>query len=66
MIPGPVILPISAVISDDPVERRNYDQVLDQVPRPLMQAVREHVTFESTQATYPDGVVSNFAFHGGN
>lgn len=65
-IPDPVILPISAVITDDAGERRAYDKVLDQVSRPLMQAVREDVVFEPMQTTYPDGVVSNFAFHGEN
>jgi hypothetical protein len=64
VIPDPVILPISAVITDDAGERRGYDRVLDQVSRPLMQAVREHVVFEPRQTTYPDGVVSNFSFHG--
>ncbi len=64
VIPDPVILPVSAVITDDAGERRAYDRVLDQVSRPLMQAVREHVVFEPVQTTYPDGLVSNFAFHG--
>lgn len=64
VIPDPVILPISAVITDDAGERRGYDRVLDQVSRPLMQAVREHVAFEPTQTTYPDGVASNVVFHG--
>lgn len=63
-IPVPVILPISAVITDDVGERRAYDNVLDQVSGPLMDAVREHVSFEPTQTVYPDGVVSNFSFHG--
>ncbi|WP_434601762.1 Fic family protein [Pseudomonas sp. Z4-7] len=63
-IPDPVILPISAVITDDVGERRSYDRVLDQVSKPLMQAVRERVVFEPMQATYPDGVVSNFSFQG--
>lgn len=64
VIPDPVILPVSAVIMDDIGERRGYDRVLDQVSKPLMQAVREHVEFAPTQTTYPDGVVSNLAFHG--
>lgn len=64
VIPDPVILPISAVIADDAGERRGYDRVLDQVSRPLMQAVRDYLAFESTQTRYPDGVVSNFVFHG--
>lgn len=61
-VPEPVILPVSAVITDDSGERRNYDRVLDAVSKPLMQAVREHITFASRHATYPDGVVSNFQF----
>lgn len=63
-IPDPVILPVSAVITDDPGERRGYDRVLDQISGPLMQAVREQVAFEPVQSSYPDGVVSNFVFHG--
>ncbi len=64
VIPDPVILPVSAVIMDDAGERRGYDRVLDEVSKPLMQAVREHVEFTPTQTTYPDGVVSNLVFHG--
>lgn len=64
VIPDPVILPISAVISADTGERRSYDQVLDQVSKPLMQLVREQVVFESARTAYSDGVVSNFVFHG--
>lgn len=64
MVPDPVILPVSAVITDDAGERRGYDRVLDRISKPLMQAVREYVAFESTQTAYPDGVVSNFAFSG--
>ena len=62
VIPDPVILPISAVITDDVGERRGYDQVLDRVSKPLVQAVRDQIAFEPLQTTYPDGVVSNFAF----
>ncbi|MGB3394408.1 MAG: Fic family protein [Stenotrophomonas sp.] len=64
VIPDPVILPVSAVITDDVGERRGYERVLDQMSKPLMQGVREYVTFEPVQTTYPDGVVSNFAFSG--
>jgi hypothetical protein len=64
VIPDPVILPISAVITDDSGERRSYDRVLDQVSKPLMHAVGEHVVFERTRTTYPDGVTSNVAFKG--
>lgn len=64
VIPEPVILPVSAVITDDVGERRGYERVLDQMSKPLMQGVREYVTFEPVQTTYPDGVVSNLAFSG--
>lgn len=61
-VPDPVILPVSAVISDDSGERRNYDRILDEVSRPLMQEAREHITFASKQTAYPDGVVANLEF----
>jgi hypothetical protein len=64
VIPDPVILPVSAVITDDIAERRAYDQILDKVSKPLMQAVRDGVSFQSEQTHYPDGVVSNFSFDG--
>lgn len=64
VLPEPVILPISAVITDDAGERRNYDRVLDEVSKPLMQEAREHIAFTPEQTTYPDGVISNFKFNG--
>jgi hypothetical protein len=64
VIPDPVILPISAVITDEAGDRRSYDGVLDEVSKPLMHSVREHVVFEPRQTSYPDGVVSNFTFNG--
>lgn len=63
-VPEPVILPVSAVITDDSGEHRSYDRVLDEVSKPLMQAAREHIAFASRHTTYPDGVVSNFEFNG--
>lgn len=64
VIQDPVILPISAVITDVPGERRAYDNVLDQVSKPLVQALRAQVQFGQVQTRYPDGVVSNFTFNG--
>ncbi|HYQ25281.1 Fic family protein [Stenotrophomonas sp.] len=64
LIPEPVILPISAAITDDAGERRSYDQVLDQVSKPLMETIREDVTFAAARTTYPDGVASNLVFEG--
>lgn len=63
-VPAPVILPVSAVITDDASERRSYYRTLDQISAPLMQAVLEHVAFEPIHTRYQDGVVSNFAFIG--
>jgi len=64
MVPAPVILPISSVITDDADERRHYDQVLDQVSKPLMQAISDQFTFSPMPTRYPDGVASNFVFQG--
>lgn len=65
VIPAPVILPVSAVIDGDAGERRAYNDVLDAVSKPLMEAVRDKVSFSRThQVEYPDGVVSNFQFAG--
>jgi hypothetical protein len=64
VIPAPLILPISSVITDHSEERRGYDQVLDQVSGPLMQALRDQVGFDTIRTSYPDGVVSNGVFHG--
>jgi hypothetical protein len=64
VIPDPVILPVSAVITDDVGERRGYDRVLDGVSKPFMQSVREYVALGQVNTTYPDGVVSNFVFNG--
>lgn len=66
VIPAPVILPVSAVIDADAGERRAYNDVLDVVSKPLMEAIRDKVTFSRTQVEYPDGVVSNFQFTGVN
>jgi hypothetical protein len=64
VIQDPMILPISAVITDDAGEHRNYHRVLDEVSKPLMNAVLDRVKFTATQTKYPDGVVSNLDFSG--
>lgn len=64
VIPDPVILPISAVITADPGERRAYDQVLYSVSKPLMSEVVDLASFSGTHTAYPDGVTSNFVFGG--
>lgn len=63
VVPAPLILPVSAVITADAGERRAYDHVLDQVSAPLMRDIREQVQFDSVQTSYPDGVVSNLKFN---
>ena len=62
VIPAPAILPVSAVISADAAERNSYDQTLDSVSKPLMQSVRERVSFATSPITYPDGISSNLVF----
>lgn len=63
VVPEPLILPISTVLVDDPVERKAYEQVLNVVSKPLMERVREDVHFDRSKYTvYPDGVPSNFFF----
>lgn len=62
VIHEPMILPVSAVITADAGERRAYDAVLDRVSKPLMQAVREHVSLQGPRITCPDGVVTNLQF----
>ncbi len=60
----PLIVPVSAVITSDASQKREYDRTLDQVSVPLMKAVWDLIEFESTHTTYPDGVVSNVRFEG--
>lgn len=66
VVPDPVILPVSAVITDDAGERRGYDKVLDEISKPLMRELNEDISFVSTYTAYPDGVVSNLEFRGGD
>lgn len=63
VVPEPVILPVSALITDDPGQRRYYDRTLDVVSVPLMSGIGEAVVFDYESTTYPDGVISNFEFH---
>lgn len=65
-IPDPVILPVSAAITEDGAHRRDYDRVLDTISRPLMRVLDEQVAFAPTHTRYPDGVVSNLCFGGDN
>jgi hypothetical protein len=59
-----MILPVSSLITSDPAERRAYDRILDEISRPLMQSLAGLYEFVAAQTTYPDGMTSNFVFHG--
>jgi hypothetical protein len=63
-VPEPMILPVSSLITSDAAERRAYDRILDEVSRPLMRTLAGQYEFEPLQTAYPDGITSNFAFHG--
>jgi hypothetical protein len=58
VVPDPLIVPISSLITADRGERRAYDRVLEEVSRPLMALLAGEFTFGSN-VTYPDGINSN-------
>ncbi|CAM5196196.1 Fic family protein [Oligella ureolytica] len=65
VVPEPLILPISTVLVEDPAERKAYEEVLNVVSKPLMEKVRDQVSFDHQKhIVYPDGVPSNFSFTG--
>lgn len=64
VVKGPMILPVSSLISRDQTEHRAYQDILDAISRPLMQSLTDLYEFEDPLTTYPDGVTSNFVFHG--
>ena len=64
VVKGPMILPVSSLISSDQTERHAYQDILDSISRPLMQSLTDLYEFAGTLTTYPDGVTSNFVFHG--
>lgn len=57
-VPDPLIIPISSVITADHGERRAYDRILEEVSRPLMQALSDNYSF-GANVTYTDGISSN-------
>jgi hypothetical protein len=63
-IQPPMILPVSARITDHPAERVAYDRTLDAVSRPLMRQLAGSHEFTATTTQYPDGIHSNLAFRG--
>lgn len=63
-VKDPMILPVSSLITSDQAERRSYDQILDEISRPLMGSLAGQYAFAPSYTTYPDGIRSNFAFRG--
>ena len=57
-LPEPVILPVSAVISENAMRRAAYDSALERLSRPLMVKMNPVCRF-GTAMTYADGVESN-------
>ncbi|HEX5784922.1 MAG TPA: Fic family protein [Burkholderiaceae bacterium] len=57
-LPAPVILPVSAVISENAVRRADYDKALERLSRPLMAKMSPVCKFGVTVA-HADGVESN-------
>jgi hypothetical protein len=61
VIPVPVILPVSAVISASARRRHEYDQALEVFSKPLMREVVKACSF-AQEIQYEDGVRSNLKF----
>ncbi len=57
-LPAPVILPVSAVISENATRRAAYDTALEHLSRPLMATMNSECKFGAT-VKYEDGVESN-------
>jgi len=64
VVKDPMILPVSSLIRSDQTERHAYDRILDEISRPLMKSLAGLYEFAPTYITYPDGIRSNFVFHG--
>lgn len=61
VLPAPVILPVSAVISASAPHRHAYDQALEVFSKPLMREVGKACSF-AQDVLYEDGVRSNLKF----
>lgn len=57
-LPAPVILPVSAVISENATRRAAYDTALEHLSRPLMAVMNALCTFGQNKV-YEDGAESN-------
>ena len=63
-VKDPMILPVSSLITSTQTERHSYDNILDEISRPLMQSLVGLYEFAATHTTYSDGIRSNFVFRG--
>lgn len=63
VVPAPYILPVSATMQNARFLPQNYDQILDEFSRPLMNNIRPDLHFDQRQV-YADGVESNLRFDG--
>lgn len=61
LVPQNMVVPVSATIAGSAKGRAQYDQVLESVSRPFMQAYADGYRF-GQQRVCPDGVSSNFEF----
>lgn len=64
VVKAPMILPISSLITCAAAERKRYDDMLDEISKPLMTAVKESYKFAGAATVYPDGIRSNLDFRG--
>ena len=63
-VAAPMVLPVSSLIRNHAADRLAYDDILDTVSAPLMQALAGQYAFDQEQTLYADGVRSNFVFSG--
>ncbi len=63
-LPEPMVLPVSATITRSPAQRRAYDDILDDISRPMMRALAGRYEFTAQPTRYPDGISSNFVCQG--
>lgn len=62
VVPAPLIVPVSGLLTRDAHERQAYDQVLDSFSKPMMQVYAGASRLEGPPIEYEDGIFSNFTF----
>lgn len=63
-VAAPMVLPVSSLIGNHAADRLAYDDILDTVSAPLIQALAGQYAFDQEQTVYADGIRSNFVFSG--